>query len=163
MKHSPEMEILMNAPFDVAKFVAPTSEEASSKVAGPVGSLSTGDLVGALPRKPAIVCLCGSTRFHREFVAANYRETMAGKIVLSVGFYPHAANEIHGEGIGITPEQKEELDELHKRKIDLCDEILVLNVGSYIGSSTRSEVAYARDHGKPIRWLESSAPPARRH
>lgn len=104
--------------------------------------------------KPRIVCLCGSTRFHKQFVEHNYLETMAGKIVLSVGFYPHAANEVHGEGIGITEEQKHALDELHKRKIDLADEVLVLNVGGYIGSSTRSEILYAGAEGKPIRYLE---------
>lgn len=104
--------------------------------------------------KPKIVCLCGSTRFHKQFVEHNYLETMAGNIVLSVGFYPHAVNEVHGEGVGITPEQKEALDELHKRKIDLADEVLVLNVGGYIGSSTRGEVLYAHERGKPVRWLE---------
>lgn len=107
--------------------------------------------------KPKIVCLCGSTRFHRQFVEHNYRETMAGRIVLSVGFYPHAVDEVHGEGVGITPEQKEALDELHKRKIDLADEVLVLNVGGYVGSSTRSEIEYARAHCKPLRWLEAPA------
>lgn len=105
-------------------------------------------------QKPRIVCLCGSTRFYKAFQEANYRETMDGKIVLSVGFYPHAQTEMHGEQIGITPEQKHALDELHKRKIDLADEILVLNVGGYIGESTRSEVYYAVAHNKLVRWLE---------
>src|SRR5262249_10186773 len=50
---------------------------------------------------------------------------------------------------------KQRLDELHKRKIDLADEVLVLNVGNYIGESTRSEIEYAQAHGKPIRYLES--------
>jgi cell division protein FtsB len=80
---------------------------------------------------------------------------MKGHIVLSVGFYPHAVSEMHGEGIGITPEQKEALDDLHKRKIDLADEVYVLNFGGYIGSSTRSEIDYAIEHDKPIRYLES--------
>lgn len=104
--------------------------------------------------KPTIVCLCGSTRFYKQFLEANYRETMAGKIVLSVGFYPHAVNEMHGEGVGITEEDKKRLDELHLRKIDLADEVLILNVGDYIGDSTAGELAYARDHGKVIRFLE---------
>jgi len=102
---------------------------------------------------PKIVCLCGSTRFHKEFVEQNYKETMKGNIILSVGFFMHSG-EAHGEHIGITPEQKEELDELHKRKIDLADEIFVLNVGKYIGSSTRSEIEYAKKHRKGIRYLE---------
>lgn len=104
--------------------------------------------------KPKVVCLCGSTRFKDAFDEANYQETMAGRIVLSVGFYMHATGNRHGESVGCTLEQKVALDELHKRKIDLCDEVLVLNVGGYIGDSTRSEIIYAKRHGKPIRWLE---------
>ena len=104
---------------------------------------------------PKIVCLCGSTRFKEAFDEANYQETMRGNIILSVGFFMHASGNKHGEGIGATPEQKIALDELHKRKIDLADEILVLNVDNYIGSSTRSEIEYATEHGKPITYLEA--------
>lgn len=106
---------------------------------------------------PEIVCLCGSTRFYDAFQRANYYETMRGKIVLSVGHYPHSPETAHGESVGCTPEQKIALDILHKRKIDLADEVLVLNVGGYIGSSTRSEIEYAEAHGKPIRYLEPDA------
>jgi len=107
---------------------------------------------------PRILCLCGSTRFYEEFHRANFRETMRGHIVLSVGFYPHASSSVaaHGEDVGITPEEKVALDELHKRKIDLADEVLVLNVGGYIGSSTRSEIEYAEAHGKAIRYMEQT-------
>lgn len=104
---------------------------------------------------PKIVCLCGSTRFFKEFTEANYKETVAGNIVLSVGFYPHSSKEAHGEHLGITEEEKIKLDELHKRKIDLADEVLVLNVGGYVGRSTRSEIEYATRLAKPIRYLES--------
>lgn len=104
--------------------------------------------------RPRIVCLCGSTRFYEVFQRANYDETMAGRIVLSVGHYPHSAEQAHGESVGCTPEQKAALDVLHKQKIDLADEVLILNVGGYIGDSTRSEIAHARATGKPIRWLE---------
>lgn len=103
--------------------------------------------------KPEIVCLCGSTRFYDEFQRANYQLTMNGIIVLTVGFYPHNS-QVHGEGIGITPEQKIKLDKLHKRKIDLADRILVLNVNGYIGDSTRSEIVYAKRHNIPISYLE---------
>ncbi len=106
-----------------------------------------------MTEQPTIVCLCGSTRFYRAFQQANFRETMAGRIVLSVGFYAHADVEAHGETVGITPEQKTALDELHKRKIDLADEILVLDVDGYIGHSTRAEVIYAAGLDKRIRWL----------
>jgi hypothetical protein len=104
--------------------------------------------------RPIIVCLCGSTRFYRDFMEANYRETVVGNIVLSVGFYPHAASEMHGEGVGITPEQKEALDALHLQKVAMADEVLVLNRGGYIGQSTARELAYARQLGKRIRFLE---------
>jgi hypothetical protein len=107
--------------------------------------------------KPTVVCLCGSTRFKEAFDEANYLETMAGRIVLSVGFFMHATGNKHGESVGATPNQKIALDELHKRKIDLADEVLVLNVGGYIGDSTRSEIKYAEEHNKPIRWLEEKA------
>lgn len=106
--------------------------------------------------KPIVVCLCGSTRFYQAFQEANYRETMAGRIVLSVGFYPHSAKQVHGEDLGCSPEQKVMLDALHKRKIDLADEILVLNVNGYVGDSTRSEIEYAHQQGKQIRWLEGT-------
>jgi len=104
--------------------------------------------------RPRIVCLCGSTRFYDAFQRVNFEETMAGRIVLSVGFYPHTPGAIHGESFGITEAEKDALDELHKRKIDLADEIYVLNVGGYIGSSTRGEIAYAEALGRPIRYLE---------
>lgn len=111
------------------------------------------------PARPAIVCLCGSTRFYEAFQQANYDETMAGRIVLSVGFYPHAkAEHGHGEGVGHDSAEKVALDELHKRKIDLADEVLVLNVGGYVGDSTRSEIAYAVAAGKAVRWLETAEP-----
>ena len=104
--------------------------------------------------RPKIVCLCGSTRFYKAFQQANYEETMAGSIVLSVGFYPHAQEEMHGEQVGIAPEQKAALDELHLRKIGLADEVLVLNVGGYIGESTRRELTYALKQRKVVRYLE---------
>lgn len=105
--------------------------------------------------RPRIVCLCGSTRFYDAFQEANYDLTMQGHIVLSVGFYPHAkAEHGHGEGVGHDSAEKVALDELHKRKIDLADEVLVLNVGGYIGESTRSEIAYAKQIGRPVAYLE---------
>lgn len=115
-------------------------------------------------KRRTIVCLCGSTRFYQAFVRANYEETMAGKIVLSVGFYPHAQDEMHGEQVGVTPEQKRDLDLLHLDKIDLADEVLFLNVGGYLGESSLRELAYARTQGKVIRFLEPDrAPGATRH
>ena len=87
--------------------------------------------------KPTIVCLCGSTRFGEAFRKANFDETLAGKIVLSVG-----CDFKSDEALGLTPEDKLRLDALHLCKIDLADEVLVLNVGGYIGASTAREIAY---------------------
>jgi nucleoside 2-deoxyribosyltransferase len=105
--------------------------------------------------RPVIVCLCGSTRFGDAFRRANYEETLAGKIVLTIGcdmksddaLFDHLSEEEKAE-------IKAELDELHLRKIDLADEVLILNVGGYIGESTRRELGYARAKGKAIRYLE---------
>jgi len=98
--------------------------------------------------RPRIVCLCGSTRFRPAFEAANRHETLAGRIVLAPGVYGHA------DGLEPDPETKRTLDQLHFRKIALSDEILVINVGNYIGESTRAEILYAQEHGKPIRYWE---------
>ena len=46
------------------------------------------------------------------------------------------------------------LDDMHKRKIDIADEIIVINVGGYIGESTRGETEYAKNIGKGVRFLE---------
>ena len=101
--------------------------------------------------KPIIVCLCGSTRFIELFRYVNQRETLAGKIVLAPGCF-------QGDVVlEVVPGVKQQLDELHLQKIDLADEILVVNVGGYIGQSVRREIAYARQHGKRVRWLESGA------
>lgn len=85
------------------------------------------------------------------FFDAGWEETLKGKIVLSVGVCKHA--EHHG-GEALGPEIVEMLDELHLRKIDLADEVLILNVGGYIGISTRRELEYAQKHNKKIRFLE---------
>ncbi|GEM_PF-2252167 len=97
---------------------------------------------------PEIVCLCGSTRFFKTFDEQNFKLTLEGKIVLSIG-----CNTKSDEGLKLTSEDKIRLDELHKRKIDLCNYILVLNVDGYIGDSTKSEIAYAERIGKPVKYL----------
>jgi 8-oxo-dGTP pyrophosphatase MutT (NUDIX family) len=109
--------------------------------------------VARLLMRPKIVCLCGSTKFHDEFVLANYQETMKGHIVLSVGFFMHTPQTVHGQTLGCTPGQKIKLDQLHKKKIEMADEILVLDIGGYIGDSTRSEIEHAEKLGKHIRYI----------
>ncbi len=105
---------------------------------------------------PPVVCLCGSTRFKEEFVKANADLTLAGFIVLSVGHFSRATSDQRAAGLfaDITPEQKVMLDDLHKRKIDLADIVVVLNKGLYTGHSTNSEIAYAHKTGQPVFWLE---------
>lgn len=104
---------------------------------------------------PEIVVLCGSTKFPDAFAAASRRLGLAGKIVLSVSMFGHSGD-LTEEECTIGHPTKDALDELHKRKIDLADRVLVLNVGGYIGESTRSEIDYANRHNKPIDYLEAS-------
>jgi hypothetical protein len=77
------------------------------------------------------------------------RLTLEGNIVISVGLFGHS-----GDDEVWTAGTKEMLDDMHKRKIDMADEIYVINVGGYIGSSTKSEIEYAKANGKGIRYLE---------
>lgn len=101
---------------------------------------------------PPIVCLCGSTRFMNAFFDAGWQYTLNGYIVLSVGVCKHA--DYHG-GEALGQDVADKLDELHLRKIDLADSVCVLNVGGYIGESTRKEIEYAESIGKPIEYLEA--------
>ena len=105
-----------------------------------------------------VITLCGSTRFKDAFMEAQKRLTLEGNIVISVGLFGHGGDNEVWEGM---PEDtltatKAMLDDMHKRKIDMADGIYVINVGGYIGSSTRSEIEYARAHGKEIRYLEET-------
>jgi len=106
-----------------------------------------------LTKRPTKVVLCGSTRFSAAFREANLRETLAGKMVYSIGVDTKSDADLLLAG-EITPADKEHLDELHLHKIFDADEVLVLNVNGYLGDSTRREVMFAMEHGKPIRWLE---------
>jgi len=96
-----------------------------------------------------IITLCGSTRFKEQFIETQKRLTLEGCIVISVGLFGHSGDEeVWKAGT------KEMLDDMHKRKIDMADEIFVINVGGYIGDSTRSEIAYAEKTGKKVNYLE---------
>ena len=101
--------------------------------------------------KYPVITLCGSTRFKDQFLEAQKRLTLAGNIVISVGLFGHSGDEeVWTEGT------KEMLDDMHKRKIDMADGIYVINVGGYIGQSTRSEIDYARSQGKTVEFLEEA-------
>jgi len=109
-------------------------------------------MVGDYP----VVTLCGSTRFRDQFMEAQKRLTLEGKIVISVGLFGHSGDSEVWDGMdeGTLTKTKEMLDDMHKRKIDMADSIYVINVGGYIGDSTRSEIAYAIEHGKKVEYLE---------
>lgn len=94
-----------------------------------------------------VITLCGSSRFKEEFERINKELTLAGNIVISLGVWGHS-------GDSFTDDQKVMLDDIHKRKIDMADEVFVINKGKYIGASTRSEIEYAILHDKPVRYME---------
>ncbi|MEY9932204.1 hypothetical protein ABH926_006853 [Catenulispora sp. GP43] len=105
---------------------------------------------------PRIVVICGSTRFMAEMAEADLRETKAGKIVVKPGCdlkSPHAlwSDPLEAEAL------KARLDDLHRAKIRLADEVLI--VGDYVGDSTRAEIAYARSLGRPVRFTHPDVDP----
>jgi len=101
-----------------------------------------------------VITLCGSTRFKDEFMEIQKRLTLEGNIVISVGLFGHSGDdEVWNEGV------KEMLDRQHLAKIDLADEIFVINVGGYIGESTRREIAYAKSKDKNVAYLEDNLKP----
>ena len=106
--------------------------------------------------KYKVVTLCGSTRFKEEFMNVQRELTLKGCIVISVGFFGHSKDADIWEQMDDETKikTKEMLDDIHKRKIDMADEIFVINVGGYIGSSTKSEIEYANKTGKKINYLE---------
>ena len=99
--------------------------------------------------KYKVVTLCGSTKFKDEFIREQKRLTLQGYIVISVGLFGHSGDiEVLTDGV------KEMLDDMHKRKIDMADEIFVINKGGYIGSSTKSEIEYAHSTNKKVSYME---------
>lgn len=105
---------------------------------------------------PRIVVICGSIRFMAEMNEADLRETKAGRIVVKPGF-----DMTSSPGLPSDPAEAEalraRLGELHRAKIRLADEVLV--VGDYIGDSTRAEIAYARSLGRPVRFTHPAVDP----
>ncbi len=100
--------------------------------------------------KYKVITLCGSTKFKEQYLEVQKRLTLERNIVISVGLFGHSGDdEVWTEGT------KAMLDDMHKRKIDMADEIFVINVGGYIGESTRGEIAYARMNGKEVKYLET--------
>ena len=99
--------------------------------------------------KYKVITLCGSTKFKDDFLREQKRLTLEGNIVISVGLFGHSGDtEVFSEN------KKEMLDDMHKRKIDMADEIFVINKNGYIGSSTASEIEYAKNTGKVVVFME---------
>ena len=105
---------------------------------------------------PRIVVICGSTRFMTAMHEADLRETIAGKIVVKPGCDMKSPRGFRADPVE-TEALKVRLDDLHRAKIRLADEVLV--VGDYIGDSTRAEIAYARSLGKPVRFTHPQVDP----
>ena len=107
-------------------------------------------------KKYPVITLCGSTRFKDEFIETQKRLTLQGYIVLSVGLFGHSGDEEVWENMdeGTLTKTKEMRDDMHKHKIDMADEIYVINVGDYIGDSTKSEIEYAKARGIKVKYHE---------
>lgn len=103
-----------------------------------------------------VITLCGSTKFKEEFMKVQRDLTLKGNIVISVGFFAHSQDNSIWDNMDEETQVKTKimLDDIHKRKIDMADEIFVINVGGYIGSSTKSEIEYAKMTGKKVNYLE---------
>lgn len=113
-----------------------------------------------LMTSPVVICLCGSTRFPEAYRKATFDETLAGRIVLSIGCNLKTDSQwLAGMDTDAMEAVKQRLDDLHLRKIDMADGILVINVGGYIGESTRGEIAYAIRSEKSVRYLEPEHAP----
>jgi hypothetical protein len=104
-----------------------------------------------------IICICGSTRFTIQMLKEKWELERRGVIVLDWAYNPLGFtsewvelnhNQADEEGI------RELLDYTHKHKIDLADEVLIINVNGYIGNGTKSEIKYARSTNKPVLFLE---------
>ena len=114
-----------------------------------------------MTKKPDVVVLCGSSRFTAAMaVLAWIFERDEGVITMGLHLLPQSYIDEHighpvpdhlAEAEGVA----EKMDELHLRKIDLADRVFIVNLGGYIGDSTRREIEYAKRHGKPIRYLEA--------
>jgi hypothetical protein len=100
--------------------------------------------------KPPIICLCGSTKFKREFEIANREATMSGAIVVAPGVFGHA------DGITLSEEDKNKLDALHFEKIRMADHVWVICPGNYIGESTRREIEFAKTLLIPVTFLSEN-------
>lgn len=100
-----------------------------------------------------VITLCGSTRFKNEFFAAQKALTLGGNIVISVGVFGHDPD-LTKEEQQYIENNKQMLDDMHKRKIDMADAIMIISPNGYVGKSTKSEIEYAKAHNKEVLYWE---------
>ena len=100
-------------------------------------------------KKYNIITLCGSIKFKDKFIKVQEKLTLEGNIVLTPNFFNNIKKE------EIDEETKKMLDEMHRQKIDMSDEIYIINFGGYIGESTKAEIEYVKTKGKKLSYLES--------
>ena len=99
--------------------------------------------------KYKVITLCGSTKFKDDFIREQKRLSLEGNIVIFVGLFGHSGDdEVCNDNVS------KMLDDMHKRKIDMADEIFVINKNGYIGSSTKSEIEYALKNNKKVNYME---------
>ena len=91
-----------------------------------------------------IITICGSLKFKDEMLKISEEMELQGNCVLSV-IYPTKEDKD-----AYTEEEAQMLDKMHKEKIKLSDAILVVDVDHYIGSSTKSEIEFAKALNKEI-------------
>jgi hypothetical protein len=104
---------------------------------------------GEAPAKYAVVTLCGSMRFRGEFERLDAELTLAGHVVLTPAALDPATE--------LSVDERTRLGRVHLAKVGMADEVIVVNVGGYVGESTRREIEHARSRGIPVRFLEPVA------
>ncbi len=97
--------------------------------------------------KYKIITLCGSSKFEQEFAKVQFDLTLQGNIVLSLPLFSQFNNQ------QLTQEQLSLLSDMHKQKIDMADEIFVVNPNGYIGTDTAKEIEYAKMKNKLVKYL----------
>jgi hypothetical protein len=100
------------------------------------------------PDEFTVITLCGSMRFREEFERLDAELTLAGHVVLTPTALPSAE---------LDAEERARLGRIHLQKIAMADEVLIVNVGDYVGESTRREIEHARSRGLAVRFLEPHA------
>lgn len=95
-----------------------------------------------------VITLCGNHELIDEFFQQQNRLTLEGNIVLSIIPFVNLVDKSQ------LIKNKKMLMAMHKQKIDLADEVLVINKGGHIGPDTKEEIEYAMKQNKPIIYLE---------